>query len=148
VHIGDRERDIYELFCRAEDIATHFLFRTCVDRLAGDGGATIASQMQEVRCKGQHLVDVRDHRGNVSEAVLELRFRKIHVLAPVYKQGRYPPLDLTVLHAAERGKPRGREAIDWKLITNLPVNSRLDAIEKLQWYALRWKIVSVSPATG
>src|SRR5580692_640901 len=31
VHIGDRESDIYELFCRAKVIGTHFLLRTCVD---------------------------------------------------------------------------------------------------------------------
>jgi hypothetical protein len=37
VHIGDRESDIYELFCAAQDAETHFLLRTCVDRLAGDG---------------------------------------------------------------------------------------------------------------
>jgi hypothetical protein len=30
--------------------------------------------------------------------------------------------------------------IDWKLITDLPVQSREAAIEKLRWYALRWKI--------
>jgi hypothetical protein len=37
VHIGDRESDIYELFCAAQEIGTHFLVRACVDRLAGDG---------------------------------------------------------------------------------------------------------------
>ena len=140
VHIGDRESDIYELFCKAQDLGTQFLFRTCVDRLAGDGTVTVSAQMEEVRCKGVHRVAVRDQRGNVTEVVLELRYQKIHVLAPLYKQGRYPPLDLTVLHATERGKPKGRDPIDWKLITNLPVTSRAQAIEKLQWYALRWKI--------
>jgi hypothetical protein len=45
-----------------------------------------------------------------------------------------------VLHATERGKPRNREAIEWKLITDLPITSRAEAIEKLHWYALRWKI--------
>lgn len=34
VHIGDRESDIYELFCTAQDVGTHFLLRTCVDRLS------------------------------------------------------------------------------------------------------------------
>jgi hypothetical protein len=29
---------------------------------------------------------------------------------------------------------------DWKLVTDLPIRSRQDAIEKLQWYAMRWKI--------
>lgn len=33
VHIGDRESDIYELFCTAQNAGTHFVIRTCVDRL-------------------------------------------------------------------------------------------------------------------
>jgi hypothetical protein len=45
-----------------------------------------------------------------------------------------------VIYAQERGEPEDREKIDWKLITDLPVQSRQDAIEKLQWYALRWNI--------
>ncbi|MBI1314816.1 hypothetical protein GC176_26270 [bacterium] len=36
VHIGDRESDIYELFCTAQRQNTHFLVRTCVDRLPQD----------------------------------------------------------------------------------------------------------------
>ena len=59
---------------------------------------------------------------------------------PIGKQKQYPPLDLTVLHAQERGKPKNRNRIDWKLITDLPVRTLKDAIEKLRWYALRWKI--------
>ena len=140
VHIGDRESDIYELFCEAHEAGTQFLLRTCVDRLAGDGDHTIATEMAEVKCKGLHRVEVRDRRGEVSTAVLELKYKRIRVLPPLYKQARYPELDLTVLHATERGKPRGRDRIDWKLITNLPVTSRKQAIEKLQWYALRWRI--------
>jgi hypothetical protein len=140
VHIGDRESDIYELFCEAQQAGTRFLLRTCVDRLAGDGEHTIATEIAEVDCKGLHRVDVSDRRGNLSEAVLELRFRRIRVLPPVGKRSRYPALELTVLHATERGKPRGRDPIEWKLITNLPITSRAQAIEKLQWYALRWKI--------
>jgi Transposase DNA-binding len=140
VHIGDRESDIYELFCAAQEIGTKFLLRTCVDRLAGDGEHTIATEMAEVDCKGLHRIEVRDRHGNISEAVLELKFRRILVQPPLYKQRRYPPLELTVLHATERGTPSGRDPIDWKLITNLPVTSRALAIEKLQWYALRWRI--------
>jgi hypothetical protein len=52
IHIGDRETDIYELFCIARQAETHFLARTCVDRLAGDGRHTIADEMEEVRVQG------------------------------------------------------------------------------------------------
>ena len=34
IHISDRESDIYELFCAAREAGTHFVIRTCVDRLA------------------------------------------------------------------------------------------------------------------
>jgi Transposase DNA-binding len=140
VHIGDRESDIYELFCAAQEVGTHFLVRTCVDRLTGDGDHTIAEEMDEVAVKGLHRIEVRDSNGDPDEAILEIRFRKLRVLPPIGKQKRYPALTLTVIHAEERGTPKNRKKIDWKLITDLPVQSRKDAIEKLEWYALRWKI--------
>lgn len=140
VHIGDRESDIFELFCTAQEVGTHFLVRTCVDRLAGDGDHTISEEMAEVEVKGLHRVEVRDNNGDLDEAILEIRYRRIRVLPPIGKQKRYPALTLTVLHAEERGTPKNREKIDWKPITDLPIRSRKDAIEKLDWYALRWKI--------
>jgi hypothetical protein len=140
VHIGDRESDIYELFCTAHDVGTHFLVRTCVDRLAGDGDHTIAQEMNEVKLKGLHRVQTSDSKGNVVDAVLEIRYRRVKVLPPIGKQSRYPALLLTVIHARERNTPANRKSIEWKLITDLPVSSRREAIEKLDWYAMRWKI--------
>ncbi|WP_354130043.1 IS4 family transposase [Bradyrhizobium sp. RT3b] len=138
--VGDRESDIYELFCAARDAGTHFVIRTCVDRLAGDGNHTIADEMDEVAVKGRHCIHVRNNNGDPDEAVLEIRYRKLRVLPPIGKQKRYPALILTVIHAEERVTPKNRKKIEWKLITNLPVSSRTDAIGKFEWYALRWKI--------
>lgn len=59
------------------------------------------------------------------------------------KQKRYPVLDLTVLHATERDEPEHRPRMDWKLITDLPVHSHDDAVEKLGWYAMRRKIETI-----
>ena len=140
IHIGDRESDIYELFCTAHDANTHFLVRTCVDRLAGDGQHTISEEMATVEVKAKHRITVLDKKGQATEAILELRYRQIHVLPPIGKQSRYPELRLTVIYAQERKTPFGRDRIDWKLITDLPVSTPLQAIEKLEWYASRWKI--------
>jgi hypothetical protein len=41
---------------------------------------------------------------------------------------------------AERNPPRGRKPIEWKLLTDLPVRSRREALKKIRWYAMRWKI--------
>ena len=119
-NLAARESDIYELFCAAQEAGTHFVIRTCVDRLAGDGDHTIADEMDEVGAKGLHRVDVRDNNGDPDEAVLEIRYRKILVLPPIGKQKQYPALNLTVIHANERGTPTNRKRIEWKLITDLP----------------------------
>jgi hypothetical protein len=140
VHIGDRESDIYELFSLASELGTRFLVRTCVDRLAGDGDHTIADEMADVRVQGLHRIEFRDERGQPCKATLELRYRQIGVLPPIGKQKLYPPLELTVLHAQERDAPAGRTPLKWKLITNLPVRSKAEAVEKIDWYAMRWKI--------
>jgi Transposase DNA-binding len=140
IHIGDRESDIYELFCTAQEVGTHFLVRTCVDRLAGDGDHTVADEMDVTSVKGLHRIEVRDDKGDLEEAILEIRYRRIRVLPPVGKQKRYPALTLTVIHAQEQKTPKNRKKIEWKLLTDLPVQTRKDAIEKLEWYAMRWKI--------
>jgi hypothetical protein len=140
VHIGDRESDIYELFCVAQEAGTHFLVRTCVDRLAEDGTRTISQEMHKPQSKVLHRVEVRDQQGHCSEATLEIRWRRIRVLPPIGKQKRYPELMLTVIYAQELETPKDREPIDWKLLTDLPVSSRAEAIQKLVWYASRWKV--------
>ena len=130
IHVGDRESDIYELFCLAREMGTHFLVRTCVDRLAGDGAHTIAAEMAETRVKGLHRVEVRDDKGEVSRATLEIRYRRVTVLPPIGKQKRYLPLELTVLHATERGVPKNRKPIEWKLLTDLAVRTPAEGSRK------------------
>lgn len=140
VHIADRESDLYELFSLADELGTHFLVRTCVNRLAEDGGQTLAERMKEAVVQGRHRIQASNQAGESYEAELEIKYERLQVLPPAGKRQDYPALALTVIHATEHGTPRGREKIAWKLITNLPVKSLQSAIEKLRWYALRWKI--------
>jgi hypothetical protein len=140
IHVGDRESDIYELFCEAADLRTHFLVRGCVDRLAGENGHTLSVEMAKVPLAGTHTIELRDADGNRDTATLGIRFKRIRVLPPIGKQKRYPALELTVIHAQEATDPLKRKRIDWKLITDLDVWTKEDAIEKLSWYAMRWKI--------
>ena len=51
-----------------------------IDRFDGDGTHIVADEMAEVRVQGLHRVRVQDGKGNASEAVLELRCRRICVL--------------------------------------------------------------------
>jgi hypothetical protein len=136
VHIGDRENDIYEFFCATQEFGTHFVVRTCVNRLAGNGKHTVAAEMAEVAVAGCHRFEIADG----TWANLAVKFKRINVLPPIGKARRYPPLTLTVIHAKEVDPPEGRKPIDWKLLTDLPIESAEEAVEKMAWYAMRWKI--------
>lgn len=140
VHIGDRESDIYELFCAAQECGTHFLVRTCVDRLAGNGTHTVKTEMTTAVVRGQHTVKVRDAAGKPEIVTLKIRYQRIQILPPVGKQSKYPPLTISVIHATEIGTPKGRERIEWKLATDLQVGSVAEAVKMIGWYASRWKI--------
>src|SRR5260370_42520702 len=89
------ESDIYELFCTAQEIGTHFLVRTCGERLAGDGDHTVADEMGETSVNGEHRIEVRDDKGDLGEAILEVRYRRTRILPPCGKQKRYPARTLT-----------------------------------------------------
>ena len=68
--------------------------------------------------------------------------RQVRINPPPERQGE-PPLALQCLSVTERFKgrrPRNVEAIDWKLLTNLPVNSFEDAAAVVEHYAALWKI--------
>ena len=140
VHIGDRESDIYEFFGAAQELGTRFLVRRRVDRRTDDGENTITKEMAEVAVQGLHQIEYRDAQGQECEALLELKYQRLTVLASPGKKNVQPQLELTIVHAKERDTPAGRQPLQWNLITNLEVNSEAQAIEKIDWYAMRWKI--------
>jgi len=140
VHIGDRESDIFELFCLAQDPGTRFLIRSCVDRLAEDGGTTISQMMEETHSSGTHDIRFRDDRGNEQQTTLSVKQASMVVCPPIGKQKKYPHQHLQVIFAEEINPPEDRPPIFWKLITNLPVATHADAVQKLDWYSRRWNI--------
>jgi hypothetical protein len=140
VHVGDQESDIFDLFAVAGQLKTHFLVRTRADRLADGGPETVAEAIGQSPRRGLYRIGVRNRKGEPSEAVLEIRYRRLRLQMPKGKKKRYPDQMVTVVEAREQQMPPDRDPIDWKLITDLEVGSLDQAIEKVQWYALRWKI--------
>lgn len=92
--------------------------------------------MAEVAVAGYHNFQVAD--GNWVK--LTLKYKRVMVQPPIGKARRYPSLTLTVIHATEVDPPEGPKPIDWKLLTDLPVETADQAIEKMVWYSMRWKI--------
>jgi hypothetical protein len=111
IHIADREGDVFELFCAAEELGTKFLLRTCVDRLAKDGGTTIHRVMRRAQVKRTHEIEVRDRDDKEDKAILEIKYETVRVLPPIGKQAAYPEQELTIIHVRETSQPRARGRI-------------------------------------
>lgn len=140
VHIGDRESDIYELYCLASELHTHFLVRTCVNRLAEN--TTLEEEMKNApsECQGHHRILLRQDKESMREITLNVRWKTLTLHPPIGKAKQYPDLLLTAIIATEEDPDDNNTRVEWKLLTDLPVTNLEEAIEKLEWYSHRWKI--------
>lgn len=75
----------------------------------------------------------------MSTACVHVKFAAIQALPPIGKQKRYSPQLLTYIQAVEIDRLRAVSRSTGSYVTNLPVGDFAIAIEKLEWYALRWK---------
>jgi hypothetical protein len=110
VHVGDRESDIYELFCLAQDLGTRFVVRVQTNRLAepprtetafADGAHRVFDQLATTPWSGFH--EVRVGGDDRETAQVRIKFASIETLPPIGKQKRYCPQTLTYIHALEEG---------------------------------------------
>ena len=141
IHVGDRESDIYELSALPRSLAL-----TSSSGVASiDWQATVSTRslMRWPRSRSRACIELRSA---TTRAVWVLRMWSFNSAASACsrrsgKQKRYPALSLTVIHARERDAPAHRPAIDWKLITDLPVTTCAEAVEKLHCICrFAWKI--------
>lgn len=143
VHVADREGDIYEFFQAAVSQDSHFLVRSKTNRKTdSEEIKKIHDVMKSAENRGSYEIKYRDKNGEDVDATLEIKFERM-VIQPSsgLKRNSFPDTEVTVIYAQEVGKTKGsRDPIDWKLITDLKVETLKEAIEKLNWYALRWRI--------
>lgn len=142
VSVGDREADIYELFHLALRKAAHpkLLVRAEHNRLLADGQGQLYEYLQTKEVVGVQTVRVpRKQNQPAREAKLEIRCAEVTLRPP---QGKKKLGELTIgaVLAKETGAPDGVEALEWMLLTTCEVKTFEQAVEKLQWYCLRWGI--------
>ena len=140
IHIGDRECDIYEFFRKCTELNSFYLVRTCVNRLADE--ATVAEIVALKKGGYRYNIEFIDADGEKIKAKLIIKVKSVTLHPPIGKEKLYPDLKTFVISASEIDVPVGREAICWNFVTNLPITSREQAIQAVNWYKQRWKIES------
>jgi len=133
VNLADREADIYELFLAAQP-EVGVLVRARHNRRTMEG-QELDQVIQGAAVAGTLDIKVPRKPGAASRpARLEVRFAAVQVQAPKHCPHR-GGLNLWVVDGREAGGQ-----LHWRLVTNLPVETLESAVEKIQWYQVRWQI--------
>ena len=70
---------------------------------------------------------------------MAVRYMRVK-LRPARYNADKPPIDIWVVHALEENPPAKVEAVEWFLLTTIPISSPKVAEQCLRWYCLRWRI--------
>lgn len=141
VTVCDREADIYELFELAHRQDRELLVRAKQNRKLLDSDVNrLWAHMESLPVDGEVELAVPRHgKQPARTARMAVRFATI-TLAPPTKKKKLPPLPMTVVWSREIEPPPGIKPLQWMLLSNRPVQSLEQAIERLRWYTGRWNI--------
>jgi hypothetical protein len=142
-YIADREGDLYDLFVEApcpEQGADWLVRVNQQDRLLGDG-----RKLRAVIDAADVLTEISFERPAANARKARTVHQQIKVVRVTLKPPARPdrilaPVTVTAVLATEANPPADEDPLDWLLLTNLPVETPEQAIEKLAWYLCRWQI--------
>lgn len=151
VSIADREADIYDLFLLADRLPSNFLVRASQNRkinktaiYSENSGERLWDFMEKQKSKGTIKVSVPKKEGQPKRlATCNIKFDRVNILPSKHykgsKEGKLN-LDIYAIHIFETKPKKGSDRIEWMLLTNIPVLTFEEAVEKMQWYCMRWRI--------
>lgn len=165
VCVADSEADIYELFVepRGEPNPVHFLIRLCQNRALAaaaaedDEAATQARLIRErvaaTPVRFTNEITVRGREGKVTcekrgrrqprqgrSAVVEIRATTMTLRPPPRPDRQLAAVTVNVVLVREVNPPADDEAVEWLLITTLPIATEEQIRTIIQYYTVRWLI--------
>lgn len=157
VYVCDREGDIFEFFSEiAHQSKHHFLVRAASDRVIGDRCSKRGSSYKTI-CLWKFM-NQQDFAGELQIQMPAQRNRQARkadcsicfapvTFTPTYrrpgaKSNTTQPLclHLYTIWIKEFSPTPSGDGLEWMLLTDLPVLSLKEAIEKIDWYKARWHI--------
>ena len=153
ITVCDREADFFELFAEQRgNPSVDLLVRANHNRVITEEPFKLFESIRQapLQTKVQVHVPRQSARPKLSkkkarskrpsrQTNLEVRYLQIQLRPPKYHSDK-APIDIWVIHAVESAPPEGTAAVEWFLLTTVPIFSPEDAIQCLRWYCLRWRI--------
>jgi len=155
VCVADSEADIYELFAEPRgETPVHWLIRACQDRaLESDAPGHLRDQVLatpvlytvDLLIRGREpkiATDKRSRRQSreTRRAKVEVRAAKVTLRAPWRADRELPAITVHVVLVRESKPPAGEPAVEWILVTTLPIDTPEQIRTIVEYYCVRWHI--------
>lgn len=151
VSLADCEGDIYELFLEGEQHETpaEYVIRagknrnlTERDPEAGPHSyVKLRATMVDAPLQTILELDLTETpKRQARTARCEVRAQQVLLKAPRRRDGKLQNLSVNVVWVREVNAPADVEAIDWLLITSLPIDTVNEVMRVVEYYAARWSI--------
>jgi hypothetical protein len=149
VDVADRGSDTLEFIDHEDLLKRKFVLRSQHNRNSRVGhsgeGAPIKlhDHLRGLPEQARRVIELSEREERPArQATVAVAWAAVEVLPPEDYRGPYrkQPQRLWAIRVWEVGAPEGAEAVEWFLLTNLPVEAVEQAWEKVDWYCCRWVI--------
>lgn len=146
VHVCDREADMFEFYQNIEKQGDFFLVRSKYDRRTEEG-TKLYDVVEEQKPVARVSLEVPSKGGRPKrKATLEIKYVQAELTMPCIEgksKINSSPIEVWCVEAREVNPPEEAAALCWRLLTNVPVETLDDALEKVFWYTRRWAIEEI-----
>jgi hypothetical protein len=144
VNVADREGDIQECLAAAattDGEKAHYLVRAKENRrLVGNEPAYLWPTLREAPVQLCYALSLPARPGRAARtAQVELRAQSVCLAGSRRQGGRLPPVAVSAIYVREIDPP-ATGALEWMLLTSLPLESTEAARQVVDWYGARWEI--------
>ena len=156
VCLSDSEGDIYECLAAAaavEGPKAEWIVRACQDRsLAGETGGKLLAQVASGLVLGTLKIEVsmrpaQSHDGSkrrqaraARTATVTVQSCRVTLQAPWRPDRKLANVTVNAVLVREVDPPPGEPAIEWLLLSSLPVDTFAQACTVIEYYTCRWEI--------
>jgi hypothetical protein len=142
VSVGDAEADVYDLFTATRPAGVELLVRAGQNRRVDHPARYLWDAVAAAPIATTREVYVPQRAGRPARtAQLTVQWQAVTLQPPRHRGAEeLPPVPVWAVLAVEPEPPDGAEAVEWLLLTTVPVLETADALERLDWYTCRWGI--------
>jgi hypothetical protein len=146
IKVSDRGADLYDHHCECQKQNQRFITRANQDRIlvnsTGERSGKLFATLQAGASGGEMKLKLRTRAGQAArEATVKVSFQPVLLRSTQvvgHAAGTRPALACTAVRVWEPQPPPGVKALEWVLLTDLPVRDFEQACEIAQMYATRW----------